>query len=469
MSEVGRSHIGNSSWWGAHLLGRGSADGVWAISRATVTRAELRWKVGELQCAFHEQGIGRGSTAVLRMAPSFTLLQALFALWSCGAQVILVDFRLKPAEHEPLVELLEPQYVVSSGDGGPIVGFRDEADFVVERRPSGRCNHTDVCLVQFSSGSTGKPKVIGRSPDALLAELDRFAALDGMPGKGDRLILLNSVIHTMGLVSGVLHALNAETTVVLPPSMQPSDVLRVAAETKACAIFGVPLHFDLLCRAKNTPDISSLRLAVSAGEQLSLETYERFRYLYHLPISPVYGTTEVGIIASDLAGTHPPPSVGVPAPGIDVKVVDQELYVRMDRSPYLYIDRSGRFVDGWLRTFDRFEQDPYTGVLSILGRADSVVVIGGVKIDLTEVEAVLVRHPGVAEAVVVFGEVIEAFVAADSRVEVNELTTWCRDRLSSVKIPKRFFVGLDLPRNPNGKLIRDRDSMHIAYAESVPH
>lgn len=458
----------NVSWWGDHLLGRGVDDGLWTISRTVVTHAELRLKVADFQHSFRNYGIGHGSTAVLCIAPGPTLLQALFALWNCGAQVMLVDFRLKRAECEPLIKLLQPQYVVSSADhGGPVVGIHDEAGFVVQRRSSGQPNHTDFCLVQFSSGSAGKPKVIGRSAASLLAELDRYAALDGMPGNGDRLILLNSIVHTMGLVGGVLHSLNVGTTLVLPSSIQPADVLRLTTETEASAIFGVPIHFDLLNRTKSAPELPSLRLAVSAGEQLPLNTYEEFRRRYHLPISPLYGMTEVGIIASNLAGVSPPPAVGPPIPGIGMKVVDGELYVHMDDSPYLYTDRSGRFIDGWLRTYDRCEQDPCSGVLSILGRADSLVVIGGIKVDLTETEAVLMQHPRVSEVMVTYREVIEAFVAGDASLDANELTIWCRNRLSAVKIPKQIIITRKLPRNPNGKLIRNRELMHKKYVEAT--
>lgn len=459
------------SWWGDHLLERGVDNSLWTISHTAVTYAELRLRVADFQHSFRNYGIGHGSTVALRMTPGPTLLQALFALWNCGAQVMLVDFRLKQAEYEPLVELLQPQYVIGSasysGYCGPVVGFHDEAGFVVQRRPSGQPNHTDFCLVQFSSGSTGKPKVVGRSADSLLAELDRYAALDGMPGDGDRLVLLNSLIHTMGLVGGVLHSLNVGTTVVLPPSIQPSDVLRLTTETEACAIFGVPTHFDLLNRTTSPPELPSLRLAVSAGEQLPLNIYEEFRQRYHLPISPLYGMTEVGIIASDLTGAAPPPVVGLPIPGIETKVVDRELYVRMDNSPYLHTDRSGRFIDCWLRTYDRCEQDPYSGVLRILGRADSLVVIGGIKIDLTEIETVLMQHPRISEVMATYSEAIEVFVAGDASLNANELTIWCRNRLSAVKIPKRFLITRKLPRNPNGKLIRNREMMHKKYAEAI--
>jgi acyl-coenzyme A synthetase/AMP-(fatty) acid ligase len=134
----------------------------------------------------------------------------------------------------------------------------------------------------------------------------------------------------------------------------------------------------------------------------------------------------------------------------------------MDHSPYLYADQVGQFTDGWLRTYDRCKNDPGTGALSILGRTDSLAVIGGIKVDLTEVELALMQHPKVHEAVVAYDKTIEAFIACDASLDPNKLTTWCRDRLSPIKVPKRFFVARELPRNLNGKLIRNRELMYAA-------
>ncbi|MGW1327919.1 class I adenylate-forming enzyme family protein [Streptomyces antibioticus] len=449
------------TWWGSHLLSRGADDEIWAVSRAPVTRGQLRTAVADLGRLFRDHGIGEGSSVLLRMKPSFTYLQVLLALWSRGAQVVLVDFRLKPAEYEPLTELVRPQYlVVAAGADGPVAGFRQESDFTVLRMPDGRPAVDGVRLVQFSSGSTGRPKVIGRPADSVLAELDRHSALPGIPGRGDRLMLLNSVMHNMGLVSGVLHALAAGATLIVPPTLRPAEVVRLMASTETTAVYGTPVHHELLSRVGDRPELPALRLAVSGGERVPQETYDRFRARFGLPVSPVYGLTEIGLLAGDLSGTTVPPEVGPPVPGAEVKVAGEELYVRMDRSPYLYGDHADRFSDGWLRTCDRVHQDPATGVLTLLGRADSLVVVGGLKVDLTEVETALLAHPRVTEVVVTHDQVVEAFVGADETVTAGRLTAWCRERLSPVKVPKRFVVTRLLPRNSMGKLIRDPALLH---------
>ncbi|MEU3606817.1 class I adenylate-forming enzyme family protein [Streptomyces sp. NPDC035033] len=451
-----------ASWWGESLLGAGADRHPWVVSSTSEFRSELRSAVAGLASTFRDHGMGENSTVLLRMRPSLTYLRVLLALWSRGAQVVLVDFRATPAEYGPLVELVRPQYVIDSDEHtGPATGFEEEVPFRVAVRPSGRPAASDACLVQFSSGSTGRPKVIGRTPASLLAELDRHAALPELPGAGDRVVLLNSLVHTMGLVTGVLHALRQGATVVLPPLPTPAGVLRAARETGAMAVYGVPAHFELLARTPEVPPLPALRLAVTGGERLPVEVYEEFHRRYGVRIGQVYGVTETGLLAAGLHGPRPP-VLGSAVPGVETKIVGQELYVRLDRSPYVGEDRPDRYADGWLRTFDRFTADDVTGELSILGRLDSLVTIGGLKVDLAEVEAVLRAHPAVGEAVVLHHEAIEAYVGGEAAPETGELIAWCRERLAAVKVPKRFFTAPALPRNKTGKLVRDREALRAA-------
>jgi acyl-coenzyme A synthetase/AMP-(fatty) acid ligase len=454
----------SGSWWGAALLGRGRDDELWALAERPVSYQQLRSQVERLAAELAAAGIGSGSSVALRMPPSLTLLYAMLATWARGAQVLLVDVRSTAFEVDRLLRICEPQFLVSAtAPPQAAVYLVEDAPFTVERRPAAG----EVCLVQASSGSTGQPKVIGRTGESLLAELERYTELDGMPGAGERVVLLNSVIHTMGLVGGVLHGLNSGAQMVFPPRMRAGDIVRTARSCEAHAIFGVPVHFGLLTRSAGGA-VSSLRLAVSAGELLPRAVWEQFRQQYGVPVSPVYGTTETGLIAADLTTGPEPPVIGRPASGVQVDVVASELRVRMSRSPYLWADRDDRFQDGWLRTFDRCDLDPRNGLLTYRGRADSVVAIGGLKVDLTEVEQTLLDHPAVREAVVVFGDVIEAHVGGDTALTRAELVGWCRSRLADYKIPKVFRLSAEVPRNANGKMIRNRHILH-AQKETGAH
>ncbi|MEU6927161.1 class I adenylate-forming enzyme family protein [Streptomyces sp. NPDC046631] len=456
------------TWLGALLSDRDHQGRTWAVHGQTeVSREALRAGVSRARGILEAHGVTAGSTVAVQVLPSFTLLWSLFALWTAGAQVMLLDPRLTPAETTRLLELCEPQFRLTSGTSAqPFTPFRDECEVVVERRPAGRAAQGPHRLLQFSSGSTGLPKVIGRTGASLRGEVVRFGLLPDMPGPGERVLLLSSLAHSFGLVGGVLHALAAGVELHFVGSLRPKELLRVAAGHRVNAVLGVPAHFDLLGRVAAPPALPDLRLAVSGGEILPAETYDRFRERYGVRIGQAYGMTETGIIATDLTGRDAPPAVGLPAPGMGTEVVDGTLRVRLPDNPYLHADADDRYVDGWLNTRDRCTVRAGSGVLEITGRTDTMVAIGGLKVDLTEVESVLAEHPAVSEVVVVYGEAIEAHLVVERALPRAELLAWCKERLSPHKIPKAFHFRTGLPRTSNGKLVRNRELLHTAREHS---
>ncbi|MET7489946.1 class I adenylate-forming enzyme family protein [Streptomyces sp. NPDC005538] len=450
-------------WLGAALTGDALDDTVWGHGERAVTFGRMRKETARTHDVLAAHGIGSGSTVAVQLLPSFTLLWTVFAAWSAGAQVMLMDPRLTPAETTRLLDLCEPQFHLTvDGPAPTLTSFRDECETVVLPRRSGRPAETDHRLVQFSSGSTGLPKVIGRTGRSLLDELDRFALLPEMPRRGERLLLLSSMAYSFGLIGGVLHALRHGVSLHFSGSPQPRDLLRILTERQIHAVFGVPVHFDLLSRVGRPGDLPALRLAVSGGEMLRPEVFHRFEEAFGVRIGQAYGMSEVGIIATDLAGRDAPPAVGLPAAGVHTDVVEGTLRVRLPEDPYLHADRTRRYEDGWLNTHDRCLVRPGDGVLEILGRTDSTVVIGGLNVDLTEIEAALLEHPAVTEAVVVYGEAIECHLVAEPALAKAELLAWCRERLSPHKVPKALHFVRRLPRTANGKAVRNRELLHAS-------
>jgi acyl-coenzyme A synthetase/AMP-(fatty) acid ligase len=160
------------------------------------------------------------------------------------------------------------------------------------------------------------------------------------------------------------------------------------------------------------------------------------------------------------------PSVGRAAPGVVVREHKGELDIALEESPYLFDSGGTQYADGWLHTRDRVTVDG-TGAVRVHGRADSLVVIGGLKVDLIEVENVLRRHPAVEQAVLVHEGVTEAYVAlaaGDERPSAEELLRWCRERLADYKLPRVIRLLESLPRTANGKLVRQAAMLQAAAA-----
>ncbi|QUX26729.1 acyl--CoA ligase [Nocardiopsis akebiae] len=436
------------------LCGVGSDDPLWTDETGTIDRRALHREVDRCLDLLVASGVRPGDCVAVQLSPNATLFALLLAIWKLDARAMLLDHRLTEAESASLTRLCPPAFHVRAATGTTHFTGRSQPEVVPLTGAAALPGK--VCLVQFTSGSTGQSKVVGRSAASLNEEIDRYAAIDDMPGGDDRLLLLCSPVHTWGLIGGILYGLATGMPVLLPSAQHGRGIARAAVALEPTAIFGVTTHFELLGSTAELPRLPRLRVAASAGMTTGPAVAERFRLASGCRLGQVYGMTEVGVITADLTGRFPAPHVGRPAPGITVRETDGELYVRLDETPYLVDDGVARFAAGWLRTFDRATVDEASGSVSVLGRADSVIAIGGIKIDLLEIEQVLQQHPDVAHAVVTFKDVIEAHVAARNGLTDRQLAGWSRERLSSLKAPKRYYLQEKLPATPTGKVVRDR-------------
>ncbi|MBA0052645.1 long-chain fatty acid--CoA ligase [Streptomyces sp. AJS327] len=427
-----------------------------------VSRGTLRRLVAERQRELTEAGLRPGGTLALRLPPSLDGVVALLAGWRGGAQVTLLDHRLTTYEVEQALTRLAPQLVVEPVEpvSGRLRGFFEISSRVV-RRPTGRPARSEHVLLQLSSGSTGPSKVIGRTVLSLRDEIERYGTLDGFPRPGERVVVLASVVHVLGLVGGLLYGLAHGVRTVLPEHHSVDGILRaVAAAGEPTTLLGVPSHTALLTAAAAPPQLPQLHRMITGGEVLRTTVRERFTDRYGAELGAMYGMTEAGVIAADPRGGHHPALT--PAPGMDVRVVDGEIQLALPESPYVGLLDPDRYVDGWLRTRDAGALDPATGLLTVHGRTDSQVSVAGLKVDLTEVEAALSTLDGVTDAVVVHGSGIEAYVTVAEPALADGLAARLADRLAAYKRPRALRILPELPRTATGKPIRNADTLRAA-------
>jgi len=179
-----------------------------------------------------------------------------------------------------------------------------------------------------------------------------------------------------------------------------------------------------------------------------------------VPLGNMWGMTEVGVIATDLFGEHRPSLL--PAPGLEVREVGGELHVSRPESPYVGLADPTRWADGWLHTKDAGRVDQDTGLVTVLGRLDSQVSVGGLKVDLTEVEHTLTELPGVAAAVVLFDNEITAYVQLADSASGPDVEAALAERVAGYKRPRTMHVVDALPRTTTGKLVRDKSVLRAA-------
>jgi len=225
--------------------------------------------------------------------------------------------------------------------------------------------------------------------------------------------------------------------------------------------FGVPTVYVRLMNCD--PAIGkSVRLFVCGSAPLPAQLLEEFRHRFGTTILERYGMTETLMnVSNPYIGERRPGSVGLPLPGIAVKIMDGEVYIK---GPNVFARYWGReeatraaFVDGWFRTGDigAFSEDGY---LTLAGRKSDLIISSGFNIYPREIEEFLLEQPEVAEAAVaaqpcpIRGEVPVAYIVTKGECDTAQLEQRCRAALASFKVPKEFVVLPALPRNALGKV-----------------
>ncbi|MEV6775850.1 class I adenylate-forming enzyme family protein [Streptomyces syringium] len=340
-------------------------------------------------------------------------------------------------------------------------------------------------LYQYTSGSTGEPKAAVHSQRDLVHGGEIYAHTYDVTA-ADRILAAVPLLHSFGMVAGLVTALFTGAELVLPGRFVPAKLLRTVRERACTVLVTTPLACDLLARSaaadRGQPPLpGSLRLCLSSGAALPAPVADRFREHCGLRVQQIYGSTEAGIIAAQrVVDEGADRGVGRPVRGVRVRLVDERgqdvppgatgsLWVRTPAMFTHYLDRPGptgqAFRDGWYVTGDMARTDG-EGRLHLVGRKDSFINVGGKKVNPSEVEEVLLAHPAVAEAVVWgergedgadadgVSERVRATVVARAPLSAADLAAHCRGRLLPHQVPGGVEFVASLPKSPLGKIRR---------------
>jgi long-chain acyl-CoA synthetase len=242
---------------------------------------------------------------------------------------------------------------------------------------------------------------------------------------------------------------------------------------------GVPFMFKMLSetRFSRPPSFASLRLTMSAGAPLPEAVAQRFQERFSIPISQQYGCTEVGTIAVNTQSpVAKPTSVGLPIPGCQLEVRDEsgrvvpagelgEVWVKSRTMATCYDSAadatSKSFRDGFFCAGDQGYVDDQ-GLLFVTGRKNLVINVGGFKVDPSEVEQVLRKHPSVQDVVVLgvthpqYGEQLKAAVVPNPQAlcSADDLRAFAEGQLVDYKVPTLIEFIREIPTSPVGKILR---------------
>ena len=343
----------------------------------------------------------------------------------------------------------------------------------------------DLSDLVFTSGTTGPPKGAMTTHSQTLRTFATWAEVVGLRA-GDRYLIVNPFFHTFGYKAGILACLMAGATMVPEPVFDVDVVLQRVADERISVLPGPPTIFQSILDhpRRDAFDLSSLRLVVTGAAVIPVELVESlWADLGIDTVLTAYGLTEAtgtvtmcrrGDSAQVISGTS-----GRAIPDVEVRIVDPsgtelptggagEIVVRGYNVMAGYLDddeatAAAVDADGWLHTGDIGYLDD-EGNLAITDRLKDMYVSGGFNVYPAEVEAVLRRHPGVAQVAVVgvpdhrMGEVGLAVVVAAPGATTGDLTAslpaFAREQLANFKVPRRVEVVDVLPTNASGKVLK---------------
>jgi len=315
----------------------------------------------------------------------------------------------------------------------------------------------DIALIISTSGSEGQPRAVCLSRANL--EAAAAAANRRLPlHPGDRWLACLPLYHIGGQAI-LWRCTRAAASVLLHEGFDTTAIANDLAAHPVSHLSLVPAMLARLLDAGIRPP-ASLRHVLVGGAALSLPLYERASAA-GWPLHPSYGMSET---AAQIATWTPADGpwheglVGRPLDGNDIAIAaDGRIRIRGPQVMAGYLDGGAPDADGWLPTGDLGRLDT-AGRLTVLGRADDMLISGGRNVHPLEVESCLAACPGVADVAVtglpdtVWGDLIVALVAGEASDAT--LNGWVVERLPSAARPRRFVRLAQLPRNATGKLER---------------
>jgi malonyl-CoA/methylmalonyl-CoA synthetase len=464
-----------------------------ALALDHVSYSTLHAGAARVARRFSDIGVRPGDRVAIYSENRHAFVYAYLAALRLGAIVVPVNVLYRAGDLGHVLKDARPALVVCSatvaefvgnaGTAGPVVAASDVEAWALdtdvhELAFSIRPQPDDVALIVYTSGTTGRAKGAMLSHANLAAIAAQLASAWRWEAS-DTLLLVLPLFHVHGLLAGLTSSLCAGGRVVLRERFDAGDVLARLQRGDITMFFGVPTTYVRLLEVDGDPP-QPLRLYVSGSAALPADVHSAFEERYGASILERYGATEFGfVLGNRYAGPRVPGSVGVPLPGVRVRIAAPgtsqalppgevgELLVsgpnvftgyweRPDATREAFVNDADSLR--WYRSGDLARYDRERDVYRIVGRLKEMIVTGGFNVYPREVEEAIEALPGVRACAVIGkhdtarGELPVAFVETSEALGSEAIVAALRDRLASFKIPKdvRFTDGL--PRNAMGKI-----------------
>ena len=468
--------------------------------------AELRETVERIAAWLESAGVGRGDRVVVLSDERIEKLIVFLAVWRIGAVACPFHVEMSVEHLRAIVTYIDPRLVLwhADLDGDGIVGglgyesmrfsswpggdpepdelFAAVAAMDRAEKPRGTNFANDTACIFSTSGTTDRPKCV--EWDHLGLWLCGLSSLDftGMTGD-DRLLEYRTFSWLSPQILALMPFLQTGLALHMARRFSHGRFFDWIAEHRITVAIGVPTVINMLL---NRPvdvardRIASLRLMTSSSAPLAPDRWRRFEERYGITLLQFYGASEGGWLCGNRHDNRKVGTVGRPARHMEFAILDPggapcptgvegEIAIRGPQTAVAAIAPTGEYQDmrptrltEWFRTGDIGVADE-DGFVTVTGRVKDLIIRGGVNIAPLEIDGVLMRLPGIAEAATVgvpdpiYGEEIAAFVVArpGTTVRPENVISGCAVHLPDFKLPKSVFVVDSLPKSDRGKIRRE--------------
>lgn len=339
-------------------------------------------------------------------------------------------------------------------------------------------------LILYTSGTTGRPKGVVTTHENLAAQIRSLVQAWGWD-RNDKILNFLPMHHVHGIINVLCCAMWVGGVCEILPRFDADEVWKRIAQGGLTLFMAVPTIYIKLIdawekashaeRTRMSEACSGLRLMVSGSAALPVSILEKWKEISGHVLLERYGMTETGMgLSNSLHGKRVPGAVGVPLPGVEVRLADEtggqvpagtpgQIEIRGETVFLEYWrrpdDTRKAFRNGWFLTGDTAVEE--NGMFRILGRISvDIIKTGGYKVSALEIEEVLRTHPDIKECAVVgtpdhvWGERVCAALVmrGDAVLDLDAFRQWSKERLASYKVPKDIMVLPELPKNAMGKV-----------------
>jgi fatty-acyl-CoA synthase/long-chain acyl-CoA synthetase len=471
-----------------------------------LTWAELEARSNQLANVLLAHGAGRGSKVVWCGQNSIPVVVMVNAARKVGTTAVPLNYRLSDEEAAYVVDHCDATIAFVDADMAPMFG-RIQADIpkvstvlvyggdvpegmadaegLMAQAPTSEPAAVEPgATMIYTSGTTGKPKGALRTGAGDPTQVQAMIALIGYT-PDDVYIPTGPLYHSgPGGFMGI--ALVLGQTIVIQRRFDPEDWLRLVDRYRITSTFSAPTPIRMVCslpdEVKAKYDTSSMRRMIANAAPWSFALKQM--YVRDFPpesLFEVYGSTELGVntVLEPADQLRKPGSCGKPAPGVEVRLLDDDgnevTGIGPDHPGELFVRSASVFAD-YYKQHDKYEADmrgefhtvgdiayrDEEGFYFICDRKKDMIISGGMNIYPAEIEAALEAHPDIYEAAVFgipseeWGETVHAVVVARPGSSLGEadVVAFAREHLASYKIPRSVSFQDELPKTGSGKILK---------------